>query len=301
MSNNNLPAKQQPRHLTVKVPIPNVSVQPVIKAALKVPPGPLFGLCVVMIIALGAAEYCSQTKQQSQIPPFETACPSTIQEDVVAAVVEGVTEVFHKQQKAPKQDFPQDIVSPVNLSPYEVMMCELYRREGYEAEPYICPAGYKTVGFGNVIDTDKERKLFNKGMSFSEAKAVLAGQLESESAWIERQCPKKYNQRQKLALCGLGLSIGWGRIQDKYTGFWNEIKSGKPSARWLKHCRYYTPKGVLKESKNLRDTRELEWRLFRFNKEDQKWLLKRHQQNIEIAKKRWIEGRKQSLEKLGRT
>jgi len=54
---------------------------------------------------------------------------------------------------------------------------ELVKRfEGFSPKPYLCPAGYPTIGYGHVV-TPEERERFAKGITKEEAEELLIGDL----------------------------------------------------------------------------------------------------------------------------
>lgn len=184
-------------------------------------------------------------------------------------------------------------------NPFEVALFEVYRREGYKPESYLCPAGLETIGFGDVIDTQAEQIFRATGMPFSTARAKVYANVKSAADEINARFPGKYTKpNQWLALSLLGHSIGWGRLETKYPAFYKEIESGRPSARWLKYCRYIDGKSKkVKCSPNLERTRKVEWLLF--NGEFSA-LHDYHVDAARVAKIRWAKGRADSLQRLGR-
>lgn len=188
-------------------------------------------------------------------------------------------------------------VRPVD-NPFQIALFELYRREGYVPTAYRCPAGLETIGFGDVIDTDAERRFRTTGMPFSVARAKVYANLKTGADEIGRRFPGKYRDpHQWLALTLLGHSVGWARLEDKYPAFYGEIRQGQPSARWLKYCRYRDGKtGAVKKSSNLARTRNVEWLLF--NREFAA-LTTYHADASRVARTRYERGRAASLQSLG--
>lgn len=183
-------------------------------------------------------------------------------------------------------------------NPFEVATFEIFRREGYVPKPYQCPAGLETIGFGDVIDTPEERT-YKTGMPFSAARAKVYANFKTGVDEINRRFPGKYNDpAQLLALCMLGHSIGWDRLERKYPPFYAEIAAGKPSARWLKYCRYIDGRtGRVKKSSNLERTRRVEWLLFN---RDWPALTKYHTGASRVVLDRFNVCRFISLQTLGR-
>lgn len=190
-------------------------------------------------------------------------------------------------------------VIPESTDPFEVAIFEVHRREGYRPRVYRCPAGLETIGLGDVIDTPAERVLKSTGLAFSDARAKLYANMYIGAAEINSRFPGQYSEPcQWLALSLLGHSIGWDRLARKYPAFYAEIAAGKPSARWLKYCRYTDARtGKSKRSGNLARTRNVEWLLFNG---DYSGLRPLHVDATRIAGHRWKEGKRVSMQKLGR-
>lgn len=79
--------------------------------------------------------------------------------------------------------------------------------EGYKAEPYLCPAGKVTIGFGTTFYEDGTPvKLSDKPISIARARELVKWYCENKI-----QYPRDdLNENQKSALCSLIYNIGQG-------------------------------------------------------------------------------------------
>ena len=79
--------------------------------------------------------------------------------------------------------------------------------EGYKAEPYLCPAGKATMGFGTTFYEDGTPvKLSDKPISIARARELVKWYCENKI-----QYPRDdLNENQKSALCSLIYNIGQG-------------------------------------------------------------------------------------------
>lgn len=79
--------------------------------------------------------------------------------------------------------------------------------EGYKAEPYLCPAGKATIGFGTTFYEDGTPvKLSDKPISIARARELVKWYCENKI-----QYPRDdLNENQKSALCSLIYNVGQG-------------------------------------------------------------------------------------------
>lgn len=79
--------------------------------------------------------------------------------------------------------------------------------EGYKAEPYLCPAGKATIGFGTTFYEDGTPvKLSDKPITVERARELVKWYCENKI-----QYPRDdLNENQKSALCSLIYNIGQG-------------------------------------------------------------------------------------------
>lgn len=100
---------------------------------------------------------------------------------------------------------------------------ELCRRfEGYRAQPYLCPAGVPTIGYGSTHYADGRKvTLQDTAMSEPEARALLMVELFNTYApGVLRQCPGLLplalltdDWRKLNAIVDFAYNLGVGRLQ----------------------------------------------------------------------------------------
>ena len=148
---------------------------------------------------------------------------------------------------------------------YATWIHYLKYREGYKPIMYLCPAGFKTIGYGHNIDAngtvDKDT------IQYSRASELLHQDLQKQYEEVRRELPL-LNRAQHLAITSLAANCGLFKI--KYTGgkksrglstFWKEcMKNGKPNFKV--YCKYRTPKGQVCTSTNLVNARAFEEMLY---------------------------------------
>lgn len=235
----------------------------------------------------------------SSMRPVFTS-PVVVTDTIVVTVpADSLTEYILQEIRKVEAKMQADCTIVANSqNPFEIATFELFRREGYSPTVYVCPAGRETIGFGDVVDTEAERVFRSNGMPFSTARAKLYANFKTGADEISRRFPGVYKSpNQWIALCLLGHSIGWDRLQKRYPEFYQEIQMGRPSGRWLKYCYFKNYKtGRFKKSANLVRTRNTEWLLFNG---DFDGLAPYYADAARVAKTRWDRARVKSLETLG--
>ena len=101
----------------------------------------------------------------------------------------------------------------MNLS----IAAELCRRfEGFSSKPYICPAGYATIGYGTVYKPGGE-KVTMQDMPISQALAeewLIYELRHTYAPGVIRLCPASVaNERLFNALVDFTYNLGVGRLQ----------------------------------------------------------------------------------------
>ena len=90
---------------------------------------------------------------------------------------------------------------------------DLIRRfEGCSLTPYLCPAGYWTVGYGHVIGIGKtkpEKQLYTQ----EEVDELLRTDLARFEQGVLRYCPVHLTQSQFDALVSFSFNLGLGVLQ----------------------------------------------------------------------------------------
>lgn len=83
------------------------------------------------------------------------------------------------------------------------------RFEGFSATPYLCPAGYWTIGYGHVL------KSRTNGTSITElqAEALLLQDVKNTEGDVRRLIPVALTQGQFDALASFTYNLGAGALQ----------------------------------------------------------------------------------------
>jgi lysozyme len=87
--------------------------------------------------------------------------------------------------------------------------------EGLRLKPYICPAGYATVGYGSTFYPNGRRVLITDPPITREyANEILAYDLEKFLAGVLVQCPVLSGQTRRLAaITDFAFNLGLGRLK----------------------------------------------------------------------------------------
>lgn len=133
-----------------------------------------------------------------------------------------------------------------------VKLVEIF--ESFRSKPYICPAGYLTVGFGHVI---KEGESFTE-LTITEARHLLLTDLESYEKKVLKMTKVMLTYNQLDALVSLVYNIGTGAYQRSTLRM--KLNRGEIEAASLEILRWNKIKGV--PSKGLTLRRQLEFKLF---------------------------------------
>lgn len=76
------------------------------------------------------------------------------------------------------------------------------KKEGFKSRPYICPGGYLTVGYGDVISSSKEFRTWSE----KEASAKLEYNFNQKLAWVKKVSPAKCSESQLWAITMLAMN-----------------------------------------------------------------------------------------------
>lgn len=82
--------------------------------------------------------------------------------------------------------------------------------EGFQPRVYRCPGGYKTIGYGHLVQNDKE---FPAGITIREAEALLREDAAHASAAVDRLLPVALSPGQFDALGSFVFNLGAGALQ----------------------------------------------------------------------------------------
>ena len=87
--------------------------------------------------------------------------------------------------------------------------------EGLSLKPYICPAGYATIGYGATFYPNGKRVLITDSPITKEyADEILAYDLEKFLAGVLVQCPVLSGQTNRLAaITDFAFNLGLGRLK----------------------------------------------------------------------------------------
>ena len=91
--------------------------------------------------------------------------------------------------------------------------------EGLSLKPYICPAGYATIGYGATFHPNGKRVLITDSPITKEyADEILAYDLEKFLAGVLVQCPVLSGQTNRLAaITDFAFNLGLGRLKASTT------------------------------------------------------------------------------------
>ena len=94
------------------------------------------------------------------------------------------------------------------------------RYEGFVSKTYVCPAGYKTIGFGHRTDEMTT-------ITEPEAENLLRRDLNkfaSKISYSLEQDKIKVNQNQFDALCSFAFNLGYSALV--FSTLWKKLKQG---------------------------------------------------------------------------
>lgn len=83
--------------------------------------------------------------------------------------------------------------------------------EGFSAVPYLCPAGWWTIGYGHVIRPFERSKL--QFVESEQAERLLAEDIQSAEVGIARLIKAPVNQHQYDALVSFTYNVGVAGLQ----------------------------------------------------------------------------------------
>jgi lysozyme len=82
--------------------------------------------------------------------------------------------------------------------------------ESFYAEPYLCPAGFLTIGYGHMI---RRNELFNAPISMDEALRLLKKDVEISERAVMHQISYPLNDNEFDALVSFTFNLGSGQLQ----------------------------------------------------------------------------------------
>lgn len=135
---------------------------------------------------------------------------------------------------------------------------DLIRRfEGCKLKPYLCPAGYWTVGYGHVIGNGKtkpEKQLYTQ----EEVNELLRTDLVRFEQGVLRYCPVHLTQFEFDSLVSFSFNLGLGVLQRSTLRRKILRKDGEGAAKEI--LKYNKAGGQV--LKGLTRRREAEYRMF---------------------------------------
>lgn len=120
------------------------------------------------------------------------------------------------------------------VTPYQALMWETKRREGFSALPYD-DLGVPAVGYGVRVSWAEARKIrLRGGLTEGEATAKTAAYYEKALIEVDRHFPG-LRPNQRLAVASFIYTTGMGGLQKK--PLWRMLKRGECSERIVKEWR----------------------------------------------------------------
>jgi lysozyme len=103
-------------------------------------------------------------------------------------------------------DVPQ---AAIDLAKRFEGFCRVPKNDPFRAYPYICPAGYWTIGYGHLCDPK------HPPITEAEAEVYLARDLQAALAATLRYCPvlAAEPERRLAAIVDFTFNLGTGRLQ----------------------------------------------------------------------------------------
>jgi len=81
--------------------------------------------------------------------------------------------------------------------------------EGFSPIPYLCPAGYNTIGYGHLI---KQDEVF-ESITLTEAEELLIKDLRKAENAVKKLITHELNENQFSALVSFVYNLGSGHLQ----------------------------------------------------------------------------------------
>lgn len=133
---------------------------------------------------------------------------------------------------------------------YTDFVIECKRREGFRDSIYVCPAGVKTIGYGQTGTNDTT-------ITKMEATKQLHDALDKLYADVQVELPT-HTRAQHLAVTLLVYNIGFKRL--KSYRLWEKIKNKEPVySHWKSIANYRNPAtNKFVRSENLNESRKFE-------------------------------------------
>jgi len=160
-------------------------------------------LCFIVAIFVIVGEHSRPTPKESAIffqPTHEQVCQHTLKEILDPSRPSTFATALEYDITPPNKDWQNILVDGVKTF------------EGYYREPYRCPAGVLTVGYGH---TGKYR---NRSMSEQEAARILLKELEKAAEIVDRIVTVELDENQRAALISFTFNAGEGNLKRLVSG-----------------------------------------------------------------------------------
>tara|TARA_R100000742_G_C4274434_1_gene94403 strand:- start:326 stop:814 length:489 start_codon:yes stop_codon:yes gene_type:complete len=93
--------------------------------------------------------------------------------------------------------------------------------EGYSSEPYLCPSGIPTIGYGNTMYTNGDRvTMDDKGITKKYAEKMLLDTVKSVEKQVKSVLDVKLNAHQLAALISFTYNVGIGNFSNSTLLSW---------------------------------------------------------------------------------
>lgn len=135
---------------------------------------------------------------------------------------------------------------------YEITIKHIMKVEGFRSEPYICPAGHKTIGFGHVITKN------DTFTSLNEKQALKLLKIDFDKMFQKTNPKLKFNQRLAIA----HFTFNTGRYYYEKSLLKKNVDAGLPINNLIIKYRFYKKNGNYIESKHLLKSRIFELKLY---------------------------------------
>lgn len=226
-------------------------------------------LMVIVILTLGSS---NKSNSEFKSLPVERLEKTIVSNEKVKESVEPIepVETADTMVFVPLDLFKGKKESKVK-SVYKEWMWYLKAREGFIDHVYVCPAGYRTVGYGHNIDAhgwERAKKYMNGNkITYEGATLLLQEDIEIHFREVKRLL-SNLNKNQQLAVTALVMNCGLAKVMyaggkksNGYSGFWKSCLNGNIPAFYKYNG--YKSNGRWKTSSNLKQARVFETLLFK--------------------------------------
>ena len=111
-------------------------------------------------------------------------------------------------------------------------------------KPYLCPAGYWTIGWGAIFDANSNRVTKETpSITYAIAEVMLKRDVASSAAAVGRLCPIFMSQGQFDAIVSFTFNLGAGALQSStlrrrileglHIAVFNDSREGGELGRWV--------------------------------------------------------------------